>query len=95
MAGMIVAESTESSDAEDLVRELPQKFLLIHAVLEGLAPVNEHHGDFIIELPPQFVVAIHIHFLPCEAAAAGEFRKALLYQLAKMTALPRVNHDLA
>jgi hypothetical protein len=78
-----------------LAGQLPQKFPLVHAVLEGLAPIDEHHGNFIIELPPQFAVAIHIDFLPGEAATTGEFRKALLHQLAKMTTLPRVNHDLA
>jgi len=78
-----------------LAGQLPQKFPLVHAVLEGLAPIDEHNRNFVIELPPQFVVAIHIHFLPGETATAGEFRKTLLHQLAKMTTLPRVNHDLA
>ena len=73
MAGMIVAESTESSDAEDLARQLPQKFLLVHAVLEGLAPIDEHDRNFVIELPPQFAVAIHIHFLPGEPPRRESF----------------------
>src|SRR5271155_2641925 len=78
-----------------LAGQLPQKFPLVHAVFEGLTPVDEDDRDFVIELPAQFVVAINIHFLPREAAAAGEFREAFLHQLAKMTTLPRVNHDLA
>ncbi len=78
-----------------LAGQLAQKFALVHAVLEGFAPVDEHNRHFVIELPPQFAVTIHIHFLPSEAAAAREFRQTLLHHLAKMATFARVNHDLA
>jgi len=78
-----------------LVRQLAQKLLLVHAVLEGLPPIDEHNGNFVIELPPQFGVTIHIDFLPSETAAARELRKTLLHHLAKVTTLAGVNHDLA
>jgi len=94
MAGMIVAESARVR-CRGSVRELPQKLLLIHAVLESLPPVDEHDRHFVIELPPQFAVTIHIHIFPGEAAAALELRQALLHHLAQMATLAGVNHDLA
>jgi hypothetical protein len=78
-----------------LAGQLPQKLPLIHPILKGLPPIDEHHRHFVIELSPQLAVTIHIYFLPGETAAAGELRKALLHQFAKVTTLPRVNHDLA
>src|ERR1700692_621398 len=75
--------------------QLPQKFPLVHAVLEGLASVNEYNRNFIVEQTPQFAVGVHIHFLPDKSAAARELGQALLDHFAKMTALARVNHDLA
>src|ERR1022692_1305968 len=95
MAGMIVAESVRVQTAWSLARQLPQKLPLVHAVLEGFTAVDEHHWDFVIELPPQFVVATHIYLLPRKSAAAGELDKALLHNFAEVTALARVNHDLA
>jgi len=53
-----------------LARQLPQKLSFVHAVLEGLAPVDEDYRNLVIELPPQFRVTIHIYFLPGKAAAA-------------------------
>ena len=67
---MIVAERVKKSVFRDSTHQLAQEFLLIHPVLEGLAPVDEHYRHFVIELPPQFAVAIHIHFVPRETAAA-------------------------
>ncbi len=71
----------------DLARQLAQKFPFVHAVLEGFAAVDEHDWNFIIELSPQFVIAIYIHFLPRESAAARELHKALLHHFAKVTPL--------
>src|ERR1039458_1389625 len=78
-----------------LARQSAQKFLFVHAVLESLAPVDEDDGHFVIELPPQFGVAIHIHFLPGEPAPARELRQAFLHHLAEVTTFARVDHDLA
>src|SRR5271163_666992 len=54
-----------------------QKFPLIHAVLEGFVPVDEHDWDFVIKLPPQLSVAIYIHFPPRESAAARQLGETL------------------
>jgi hypothetical protein len=72
-----------------------QKLTFVHAVFEGLAPIDKYHRHFIVELPPQLGVAINIHFLPGEPAAAGKLTKTLLHHFAKVTPLARVNHDLA
>src|SRR5271155_1490473 len=78
-----------------LAGQLTQELLLVHAVLECFPPVDEHNRDLVIKLPPQFTIAIDIHFLPSESAAAGKLGKALFHQLAKMASLSRVNHDLS
>ena len=76
------------------VRQPSKKFLLVHAVLEGLASVDEHNGDFVVELASQFVIAIHVYFLPCEPPAPREFGQAFFYHFAEVTTLARINHDL-
>src|ERR1700730_14523866 len=78
-----------------LAHQPSQKFTLVHAVLESLTSVDKYYWDFVIELPPQFAIAIHIHFVPRETAPAGEFRKTLLHHLAKVTPFARIDHDLA
>jgi hypothetical protein len=78
-----------------LTGQLAEKFLLIHAVLEGFASVDEDDRDFVVELPPEFTVAIHIYFVPDEAPAARKFAKTLFHHFAQMAALSRVNHDLS
>ncbi len=75
-----------------LAGQLAQKLLLVHAVLEGFSAVDEHNRDFIIKLPPQFIIAIDVDLVPRESAAAGKLGEALLHELAKMTSFPRVNH---
>jgi hypothetical protein len=62
-----------------LARQLAQKFALVHAVLEGLVPIDEHDWDFVIKFPSQFVVAIHIHILPGKPAAAGELGETFFH----------------
>jgi hypothetical protein len=76
-------------------RQLPQKFLFVHAVFEGFAPVDKYNWDFVIKLPPQLAVAIYIHFLPREPAASRELGKTLLHYLTEMASPARVDHDLA
>ena len=91
---MIVAESAQSA-ASGLSYQPAEKFPLVHAVLEGFAPVDEDDRHFVIELPSQFAVTVHIHFRPDKPASAREFRQTLLHHLAQMTTFARVNYDLA
>src|SRR5258706_2828391 len=78
-----------------LAHQPSQKFPLVHAVFESLTSVDKYHWDFVIELPSQFAITIHIHFVPRETAPAGELRKTLLHHLAKVTPFARIDHDLA
>jgi NAD(P)-dependent dehydrogenase (short-subunit alcohol dehydrogenase family) len=69
--------------------------VLVHAVLESFATVDENHGDFVGELAAELVVGVNVDFLPVEAAAAMEFGKGLLDDLAEVAAFAGVHHDLA
>jgi hypothetical protein len=80
---------------EALAHQPTQKLALIHPVFEGFTAVDEYHGNFVIELPPQFVIAVYIHFLPCKCALPRKFRKTFFHHLAEMAPFSRVNHDLA
>ena len=77
-----------------LARQPSKKLLLVHAVLEGLAPVDEHNGHFVVELSSQFVIAVHVYFLPSEPPAPREFGQAFFYHFAQVATLARINHDL-
>jgi len=77
-----------------LAGQLAQKFALVHAVLEGFAAVDKHDWHFVVELPSQVAITIHVHFLPREPAAAGKLCKALFHHLAEMTTFPRIDDDL-
>ena len=92
-----VREWTDAALASEiaLAHEPTQKFPLVHAVLEGLAPVDEYDRNFIVELPAQFGVAIHVDFVPREPSAARELREAFLHHLAEVTTLARIDYDLA
>lgn len=81
--------------AKRSTRQPSQKFLLVHAVLEGFAAIDEDDRDFIVELAAEVRVAVDIDFLPGESTAAGEFREAFLYDFTQVTALARVHNDAA
>src|SRR5579862_4165828 len=80
---------------EPLTRQSTQKFLLIHPVLEGFAPVDEDDRHLVVELATEFAVAIHIDFMPDESSATREFVQTLFDHLAKMAALARIHYDLS
>jgi len=77
-----------------LAGKLAQEFLLVHAVLEGFAAVDEYDGNFVVELAAEFEVGVDIDFAPDEAAAAGEFTEALLDHFAEVTSLAGVHDDV-
>ena len=82
--------STEWSTPQ-LAEELP----LVHAVLKGLAAVDEDHGDFVIELAADFAIGVHIDFSPSESAPARKFGQALFHHFTQVASLAGVNHDVA
>jgi hypothetical protein len=78
-----------------LADQSPEKFPLIHAVLEGFVAIDEHDRNLIVELPAQFTVAIDIDFMPGKSTAARKLRETLFDHFAKVASLARVNYHLA
>ena len=78
-----------------LTGQFAEKLALVHAVLEGLPAVDKDHRNFIGELAPQRVVAIHVHFFPMETAPALKLYQSLFDDFAQMTAFSRVDHNLS
>jgi hypothetical protein len=76
-----------------LAGELPQKFLLVHPVLEGFAAIDEDDGDLVVVLAAEFGIGVNIHIAPVETAALVEFDEALLDDLAEVTPLARIDDD--
>src|SRR5205807_2999515 len=81
--------------ARESVGQFPEEVLLVHAVLEGFAAVDEDNRDFIGELAAQVFVGIDVYFAPGKAAAALELDQTFLDDFAKMAAFSGINHDLA
>src|SRR5713101_9535997 len=73
--------------------EFPQKFLLIHAVLERLAAVDEDDGDLVVVLAAEVGIGVNVHIAPLKAAALMEFDEALLDDFAEMTALAGIDDN--
>jgi len=57
--------------ADDSIGDTAQEVTLIHAVLKGLAAVDEDHRNFVVEAAAQVIVGIDIYFAPLKAGAAG------------------------
>src|SRR5947209_20611796 len=81
--------------ARESVGQFPEEVLLVHAVLEGFAAVDEDNRDFIGELAAQVFAGIDVYFAPGKAAAALELDQTFLDDFAKMAAFSGINHDLA
>jgi hypothetical protein len=73
-------------------RQHLQKLLLSHEVLEGLAPVNKDHWHLFVVFLAQLWVAIDIDFAPVEVGLTLEPLQSLFDDVAKMTALARMQH---
>ena len=58
--------------------QFAQEFLLIHTVLKGFTPVNEHYRDLVGIEAPDFRVGIYVDFAPAETAALVQLDEALL-----------------
>ena len=80
--------------ATRLAREFAQEFLLVHAVFEGFAAVDEYDGNLVGELASEIVIGVDINLAPFKTAAALELGQAFFHDLAQMAAPARVDHDL-
>jgi hypothetical protein len=74
-------------------RQLSHELLLVHAIFERFASIDEHDGDLIVILTSEFYVGVDIYFAPVKAAALMEFDEALLDDFAEMTPLPGINDN--
>ena len=75
------------------VRQFPQKFPFVHAVLECFAAIDEDDGDLVVVLAAQFGIGVDVHFAPLKAAALMEFDEALLDDFAEMAPLAGIDDD--
>ena len=75
--------------------EFAKKFLLVQAVLEGFAAVDEHHRNFVIVEAAELAVGIHVDLTQSKAAALVELDEAFLDDLTEMTTLPGIQDDLS
>ena len=76
-----------------LAGELPQEFLLVHAVLERFAAIDEDDGNLVVVLAAKIGIGVNIHIAPVEAAALMELDEALLDDFAEMTAPAGIDDD--
>ena len=84
-------------DANDVKRgltdEFAEEFLLVHAVLEGFAAVNEDYRNFVGVEAADFGIGVHVDFPPGEAAPLMQLDEALLHDLAEMASLPGIDDN--
>jgi hypothetical protein len=78
-----------------LARQPAQEFLLVHAVFEGFATVNENHRDFVVELATKLGVRVNVDLLPNESSAARELGQALFDHFTQVASLAGVDHNIA
>ena len=75
-------------------RQRTQELTPVHSVLERLATVDENYGHLVVVLLPQLRVKINVHFAPFEVGIALGLRQRLLDEVAEMTSLARIDHDV-
>ena len=69
--------------------------MLVHAVFEGFAAIDEDDRDLVGELAAELVVGVDVDFLPGEPAAAMELGEGFFHDLTEVAAFAGVEHDLA
>jgi hypothetical protein len=78
----------------NLASQLPEEFLLVHVILEGLVAVDENDRNFIVELAAELEVGVDVNFLPDEPSTAGEFGETFLHHFAKVASLAGIDDDV-
>jgi hypothetical protein len=73
--------------------QFAEKFLLVHAVLEGFAAVDEDYGDFVRVEASDFGIGVDVDLTPTVAAALLELDETLFDDFAEMTSLAGINYD--
>ena len=75
--------------------QLPHELLLVHAIFERLAAIDEDDRNLIVVLPTQVWIGVNIHVAPVEAAALMEFYEALLDDFAEMASLAGIDDNFS
>ena len=73
--------------------QFSHELLLVHAIFERFAAIDEDDGDLVVILASEFDVGVDIYFTPVEAATLMEFDEALLDDFAEMAPLPGINDN--
>jgi len=78
-----------------LASQSSQEFLLVHAVFEGFAAVDENDRNFIVELAAKIGVRINIDLLPGESSTSRKLKQTLFYDFTQMAAFAGIDNDAA
>jgi hypothetical protein len=78
-----------------LTGQFLQEFLLVEAILKGLASVYKDNRHFVCELAAKQVVGVYINLAPSKASTAFEFAELFLDDLAQVTAFTGVDNHFA
>jgi hypothetical protein len=92
MPGEIVAER-KGFERLALAGQSPKEFLLVHVVFESLSAVDEHHGNFVAELPAKFEIHVNVDLLPGKSAAARKLRQAFFHHLAQVASFAGIDNN--
>ena len=88
-----IFEVSQVTARRNLTGYFAEKLLLVHAVLEGFASVDEHDRDLVVILAAEIRVGIDIHVAPFEPALPMKFHEAFLDDFAEMAAFSRIDGD--
>jgi len=78
-----------------LAGQLAKEFLLVHAVLEGFAAVDEDHRDLVGKPPPQVIVSIDVYVAPVKTTSTLQLGETLLDNLAQVAPFAGIHHHFS
>src|SRR5262249_24178317 len=82
-------------DDDCLTCQLFQELLLVHAVFERLAAINENDWDLVGELTTQEVVSLDVNFAPTEPSPALKLYQFFFHDFAQVATFAGVHNDFA
>jgi hypothetical protein len=82
-------------DESALASQLSEEFLLVHAVLERFAAIDEDDRDFVVELAAKIGVRIDVDVVPGESSAPRKLGQALFHHFTQVASFAGINHDVA
>ena len=64
-------------------------------ILEGFSAVDEDNWNFIVELPAEFDISIHVNFAPRKTSPARKLDEAFLHHFAEVAPFSGIYDDVA